>query len=107
MLCSGELLQASILDCDAFDPICVTQNFLSRVRVDVGRGEVVQALVIAAMVVVVDEGGEFRLPLFQNTSYPSSLTTTHARISIGKIGAEYLLSFFAFDAQRSSLTRRP
>ena len=43
----------------------VTQNFLYRVRVEVGRGEVVQALVIAAMVVVVDEGGEFRLPLFR------------------------------------------
>jgi hypothetical protein len=80
MLCSGELLQASILDCDAFDPICVDAEFFFRVRVDIGRGEVVQALVIAAMVVVVDEGGEFRLPLFQNTSYPSSLTATHARI---------------------------
>lgn len=65
----------------------------SGVRVDVGRGDVVQAIVIAAMVVVIDEGGEFRLPLFQNTSYLSSLKTTHARISTGKIGAEYLLSF--------------
>jgi hypothetical protein len=39
-----------------FDPFSLQQNGLSSAEVDVGRREIVQALVIAAMIVVIDEG---------------------------------------------------
>lgn len=54
------MLQASILDCDAFDPFSFAQDFLTRVRNRRLRGEIVQALVIAAMIVMIDEGGDLR-----------------------------------------------
>ena len=56
------MLQAAILDCSSFDPFSLQQNGLSSAEVDVGRREIVQALVIAAMIVVIDEGVD---PCFQ------------------------------------------
>ena len=50
------VLQAAILDCSSFDPFSLQQNGLSSAEVDVGRGEIAQAFVIAAMIVVIDEG---------------------------------------------------
>ena len=50
------MLQATILDSDSFDPFSLQQNGLSSAEVDVSRREIVQALVIAAMIVVIDEG---------------------------------------------------
>ena len=55
------MLQASILDCDAFDPFSFAQDFCAASAVDVGGREIVQALVIAAMIVVIDEGADLRL----------------------------------------------
>ena len=49
------MLQAAILDCGSFDPFSFQQDGLGASEVDVSRGEIAQALVIAAMVVVVDE----------------------------------------------------
>jgi hypothetical protein len=48
------VLQAAILDCDSFDPFSFQQDGLSAAEVDVGWREIVQALVIAAMIVVID-----------------------------------------------------
>ena len=53
-------MQASILDCGAFDPLSVHEDFLAASAIDVGRREIVQALVIAAMIVMIDEGGDLR-----------------------------------------------
>ena len=54
-------MQASILDCDAFDPLSFMQDFCATSAVDLGGREIVQALVIAAVIVVLDEGGDLRL----------------------------------------------
>ena len=54
------MLQASILDCGAFDLFSVHEDFLAASAIDVGRREIVQALVIAAMIVMIDEGGDLR-----------------------------------------------
>ena len=54
--------QAPLLDGLSFDAIALEQDRLSAAEVDVGRGEIAEALVVAAMVVVLDEG---RNPAFE------------------------------------------
>ena len=49
------MLQAAISDCVSFDPFSFQQDGLGASKVDVSRDEIAQALVIAAMVVVIDE----------------------------------------------------
>jgi hypothetical protein len=49
------VLQAAISDCVSFDPFSFQQDGLGASKVDVSRDEIAQALVIAAMVVVIDE----------------------------------------------------
>ena len=56
-------MQASILDCEAFDPFPFAQDFRSAPKVDVGGREIAQALMIAAMIVVLDKGADLRLEL--------------------------------------------
>ena len=48
--------QASRFDGLSFDPFSLFQNGLSAPEVDIGRGEVLQALVIAPVVVMIDKG---------------------------------------------------
>jgi hypothetical protein len=56
ILCGIHLvLQATILDCGSVDPFSFEQDGLSAAEVDVGRCEIVRALLITAMVVVIDE----------------------------------------------------
>ena len=50
------MVQAAIGDGLAFDPFAFEQNGLAAPEVDVGRGEIAWALVVAAMVVVLDKG---------------------------------------------------
>ncbi len=50
------MLQASLFDGLSFDPFSVQQDGLPPSEVDVSRGQVAQALVIALMIVVGDEG---------------------------------------------------
>ena len=52
------MLQAAIGDCLAFDAFAFEEDGLGPSEVDVGRREIAQALVIAGMVVMVDEGGD-------------------------------------------------
>ncbi len=52
------MLQATICDCLAFDPFAFEEDGLGPPEVDVSRSEIVEALVIAGMVVVLDEGGD-------------------------------------------------
>lgn len=49
------MLQASFLDCVAFDPFSFQQDCLTASEVHVGRRQIAQALVIAPMVIVIDE----------------------------------------------------
>ena len=58
-LCGVQVvLQATICDCLAFDPLAFEEDGLSAPEVDVSRSEIVEALVIAVMVIVLDEGGD-------------------------------------------------
>jgi hypothetical protein len=50
------VLQATIGDGLAFDPFAFEEDGLSASEVDVSRSEIAEALVIAGMVVVLDEG---------------------------------------------------
>src|SRR3954447_11187923 len=47
--------QASVLDGLSFDPFSFKQDGLASAEVDVGRGEIVDALVVSKMIVVGDE----------------------------------------------------
>ena len=48
--------QASRFDGVPFDPFSLLQDGLAAPEVDVGRGKVLQALVVSTMVIVIDEG---------------------------------------------------
>jgi len=55
-LCGVSLvLQATILDCFPFDPFSHLQNGLTATEVNVGGRQILQALVIAPMIVVLNE----------------------------------------------------
>lgn len=51
------MLQAPLFDGLSLDPFSLQQDGLAPPEVDVGRCEVVEALVVAAMIVMLDEGG--------------------------------------------------
>ena len=56
MLCGlAAVLQASGFDGVAFDPFSFQQDGLTAPEVDVGRGQVTDALVVSEMVVIGDE----------------------------------------------------
>ena len=50
------MLQAPVLDGLSFDPFSFQQDGLAPAEVDISRGQIVQALMIAVVVVVLDEG---------------------------------------------------
>ena len=52
------MLQAPQFDGPSLDPFSLQQDGLAAPEVDVGWGEIVEALVVAPMIVVVDEGGD-------------------------------------------------
>ena len=54
------MLQASFLDCQFLDLLPFSEDGFSPTEVNIGRRDVVQALVVAVVVVVLDEG--FDLP---------------------------------------------
>ena len=59
MVKSGGLqpvLQAAVGDSLSLDPFSFCQDGWTASEVDVGRGEIVDALVVAAVVVVIDKG---------------------------------------------------
>src|SRR5271163_445358 len=57
------MLQATVCECLALDPFAFEEDGLSVPEVDVSRGEIVEALVIAVTVVVLDEGGDLALEI--------------------------------------------
>ena len=50
--------QASVCDGLSFDPFSFDEDGLAASEVDVGRGQVAQALVVAQVIVVGDEGAD-------------------------------------------------
>jgi hypothetical protein len=52
------MLQATVCDCLALDPFAFEEDGLRAFEVDVSWGQIVEALVIAGMVVVRHEGGD-------------------------------------------------
>ena len=52
------MLQVTVCDCLAFDPFAFEEDGLGAPEVDVSRGKIVEALVIAGMVIVRHEGGD-------------------------------------------------
>ena len=52
------MLQAPLFDGLSLDPFSLQQDGLAAPEVDVGGGKIVEALVVASMVVVLDEGGD-------------------------------------------------
>ena len=56
-------MQASRFECLSFDPFPLLQDGFVTPEVDVRRRDIVQALVEALMVVVVDEGFNLRLKI--------------------------------------------
>jgi len=50
------VMQASRFECLSFDPFALFQNGFVTPEIDVGRCDVVDALVIPLMIIVIDEG---------------------------------------------------
>ena len=64
MLCGlAAMLQASGFDGVAFDPFSFQQDGLATSEVDVGRGQVADALVVPEMIVVGDEVADLLLEI--------------------------------------------
>ncbi len=49
-------VQAAFFDGVSFDPFTFKQDYLASPEVDVGRGEIFEALVVSAIIVMLDEG---------------------------------------------------
>jgi len=58
-------MQASRFECLSFDPFSLFQNGFVTSEVDVRRRDVVQALMTALMVVVIDEGFDLGFEVIQ------------------------------------------
>ena len=57
------MLQSSEFDCVSFDPFTLKQDGLTAPKVDVGRRQVLQALMVAAVIVVLDEAIDVRFEI--------------------------------------------
>lgn len=83
------MTQASRFEGLLFDPFSVLQNDIVPSEVDVGRCDVVQALVIAMVIVVIDEGFNPHTPADQPSLHPAILHAyTATRTRAGGNGAE-------------------
>ena len=54
------MVQAALSDGVAFDPFAFEEDCLAAPEVDVGRGEIFEALVVSAMIVMLHEGRDLR-----------------------------------------------
>ena len=64
MLCGvPAVLQAPLLDGVLFDPFALLQDLVTAPEVDVSRRQVLQAFVVAVMIVVIDEGADLTLKI--------------------------------------------
>ena len=64
MLCGlAAVLQATVLDGLSFDPFSFKQDGLAASEVDIGRGEIGDALVVSQMIVMGDEVADLRFEI--------------------------------------------
>ena len=54
----GVVVQAAQSDGLSFDPFAFDEDGFAAAEVDVGRGEIIEALVVSPMIVMLDEGGD-------------------------------------------------
>ena len=86
--------QASRFDGLSFDAFSLFQNGLAASEVDIGRGEVLQALMIASVVVVIDEGIDLlseiarQIIVFEQDAVLQGLVPSISRQAIAKQSAE-------------------
>ena len=57
------VLQSSEFDCVSFDPFTLEQDGLTAPKVDVGRRQVLQAFMVAPVIVVLDEAIDLRFEI--------------------------------------------
>ena len=94
MLCGViAVLQAPGLQCVSLDPFPFQQDGLATTEVDIGRRQVVQALMVAVMVVVADEVAdlEFEMPrqqvvLEQDAVLQGLVPTLDLALGLGMVG---------------------
>jgi hypothetical protein len=79
------MLQAAVCDCLALDPFTFEEDGLSAPEVDVSRGKIVEALVIAGMVVVRHEGGDLAFEIAGQV-----VGTCHENLALAKRRSERL-----------------
>ena len=59
MLCRLQtMLQAAVCDGQAFDPFAFEEDAFGPSKIDVGGRQIVEALVISAVIVLIDERGD-------------------------------------------------
>jgi hypothetical protein len=64
----GVVVQAALSNGVSFDPFAFEQDGLAASEVNIGGREIVEALVVSAMVVVLDECGDLSLEVFLGRS---------------------------------------
>ena len=117
------VLQAPMFDGLLFDPIALSDDGFGSSEVDIGRGHVVEALVVAPMVVVLDEGLDLSLKvarqevvLQRNTVLqglmPAFDLALRLRMERGATHMAHTLGFdivcqFAGDVARPIVTEQP
>jgi hypothetical protein len=84
------MLQATVRDCVALDPLAFAEDGLSASEIDVRRGRIVEALVMAGMVAMRHEGGRARQcspPRGPERVCPGRASKCDGRASAGHRGA--------------------
>lgn len=87
------MVQAAVLDGLQFDAPPFGQDGFAASEVDVGRGEVADALVVAMVVVVTDEGGDggFKFPFEevvfeQDAVFQGLMPSLYFALGLGPLG---------------------
>jgi hypothetical protein len=73
------MLQAAIDDYLVFDPFALEEEAVGPFKINVSGREIIQALVIADMVVVLDEVGDVALEIASLERWMSALKSLHPR----------------------------
>ncbi len=88
------MLQAPQFECLSFDPFSLQQDCLAASEVDVGRGEIVEALMVAPVIVVLYEGRDLRLEIAwqevvfeQDAVLKGLVPTLDLALGLGMIGS--------------------
>src|SRR5271163_996526 len=103
------MLQAAVCDCGPLDAVSFGEDRLGSSKIDVSGREVVDALVIADVVIVLDEGVDLLLEISgqiivveQNAVLQGLMPTLDLSLGLGMIpGAAYVLHVLVFEPRGS------